>query len=123
MASKNEEIVNSTTHGIGVFLAIAATAILAVRAALYGDAWHVVAFCVFGAGLINLYIASTVFHGAKNIQRFRVYETFGISKRFPIKPLRCSLSVPPLKSVLSAKCFIYRVRGWCSFISVCLSVI
>lgn len=68
MASKKEEIVNSTTHGIGVFLAVAATAILAVRAALYGDAWHVVTFCVFGAGLINLYIASTVFHGAKNIQ-------------------------------------------------------
>ena len=38
-----------------------------------------------------------------------VYETFGISKRFPIKPLRCLLSVPPLKLALSAKCFIYRV--------------
>jgi hypothetical protein len=38
-----------------------------------------------------------------------VYETFGISKRFPIKPLRCLLNVPPLKSALSAKCFIFRV--------------
>jgi len=41
-----------------------------------------------------------------------VYETFGISKRFPIKPLRCLLNVPPLKLALSAKCFIYRVTNW-----------
>ena len=42
-----------------------------------------------------------------------VYETFGISKRFPIKPLHCLLNVPPLKLALSAKCFIYRVVFSC----------
>lgn len=45
-----------------------------------------------------------------------VYETFGISKRFPIKPLQCLLDVPTLKSALSAKCFIYRVTNWPLFI-------
>lgn len=45
-----------------------------------------------------------------------VYETLGISKRFLIKPLQCLLNVPPLKSVLSAKCFIYRVPNWPLFI-------
>ena len=45
-----------------------------------------------------------------------VYETFGISKRFPIKPLRCLLNVLPLKLALSAKCFIYRVVCWALFI-------
>ena len=45
-----------------------------------------------------------------------VYETFGISKRFPINPLQCSLNVLPLKSALSAKCFIYRVTNWPLFI-------
>jgi hypothetical protein len=45
-----------------------------------------------------------------------VYETFGISKRFPIKPLRCLLNVLPLKLALSAKCFIYRVTNWPLFI-------
>lgn len=40
-----------------------------------------------------------------------VYETFGISKRFPIRPLQCLLYVPHLKLALSAKCFIYRVTG------------
>lgn len=41
----------------------------------------------------------------------RVYETFGNSKRFPVKPLRCLLNVTPLKLALSAKCFIYRVQA------------
>jgi hypothetical protein len=45
-----------------------------------------------------------------------VYETFGISRRFPIKPLRCLIRVPPLKLALSAKCFIYRVTNWPLFI-------
>jgi len=45
-----------------------------------------------------------------------VYKTFGISKRLPIKPLQCLLNVLPLKSALSAKCFIYRVTNWPLFI-------
>ena len=40
----------------------------------------------------------------------QVYETFGISKRFPIKSLQCLLNVPASKLALSAKCFIYGVR-------------
>ena len=47
-----------------------------------------------------------------------VYETFGISKRFLIKPLRCLLNVTPLKLALSAKCFIYRVVCWCLLFKV-----
>ena len=45
-----------------------------------------------------------------------VYETFGISTQFLIKPLRCLLNVQPLKLALSAKCFIYRVTNWPLFI-------
>ncbi len=62
--TRNEEIVNALTHGVGVLLAIAGTAILIVRGALHGDAWHVVTFSIFGAGLINLYLASTLYHSA-----------------------------------------------------------
>jgi hemolysin III len=67
MAKKSEEIVNSTTHGVGVFLAIAATVILVVRAAMYGDVWQIVTYSIFGVGLINLYVASTLFHSARNV--------------------------------------------------------
>ena len=63
---KNEEIVNSTSHGVGLLIAFACTALLIVRAAYYGSAWHIVSFSIFGAGLINLYAASTLFHSAVN---------------------------------------------------------
>ena len=41
-----------------------------------------------------------------------VYETFGISKHFTVKPLQCLLDVTPLKLALSAKCFIHDVTNW-----------
>ena len=63
-----EEIFNSTSHGVGVLIAIACTAIIVTRAALFGDAWHVVSFSIFGAGMITLYVASTLFHGATNMR-------------------------------------------------------
>lgn len=63
---KIEEIVNSASHGVGTLLAIAATTLLIIRGALHGNAWHIVTYSIFGAGLINLYTASTLFHGAIN---------------------------------------------------------
>lgn len=64
-----EEIFNSTSHGVGVLIAIACTAIAVTRAALYGNVWHIVSYSIFGAGMILLYTASTLFHGAKNLRR------------------------------------------------------
>lgn len=63
---KREEIVNSTSHGVGLLIAFACTALLIIRAAYYGNAWHIVTFSIFGAGMINLYAASTLFHSAIN---------------------------------------------------------
>lgn len=63
---KREEILNSSTHAVGIGLAIAATVILVVHGALNGTVWHVVSYSIFGAGLINLYTASTIFHAAIN---------------------------------------------------------
>lgn len=60
--SRGEEIANSITHGIGIVFAISALAILASYASLYGDAWHVVSCAIFGATLILLYVASTLYH-------------------------------------------------------------
>ncbi|HDP75548.1 MAG TPA: hypothetical protein ENN49_06715 [Bacteroidales bacterium] len=63
---KYEEIVNSISHGVGIMLAIAATTLLVIRGAMHGTAWHIVTYSIFGAGLINLYTASTLFHSAIN---------------------------------------------------------
>ena len=60
--SKAEEIMNAVTHGIGIALSIAGLVILVVFAALYGDAWKVVASSIYGASMIVLYTASTLYH-------------------------------------------------------------
>ena len=60
--SFGEEIANSITHGIGVLLSIAALITLIVFALRYGDIWHLVSFSIFGATLILLYLASTLYH-------------------------------------------------------------
>jgi len=57
-----EEIANSITHGIGVVAAIAGLAVLTAFAVLYGDAWHVVSVSIYGATLVLLYSASTLYH-------------------------------------------------------------
>jgi hemolysin III len=60
--SLGEEIANSITHGIGAALAVAGLVVLVVYAALYGDAWRIVSFSVYGATLIVLYLISTLYH-------------------------------------------------------------
>ncbi len=57
-----EEIAHSITHGIGVGLSIAGLVILVVIAAKYGDVYQVVSFSIYGATLILLYLASTLYH-------------------------------------------------------------
>ena len=60
--SRGEEIANGVTHGIGAGLAVAALAILVTFAGLFGDAWRVVSFSIYGATLILLYVVSTLYH-------------------------------------------------------------
>jgi hemolysin III len=57
-----EEIANSVTHGVGTLLAVAGVAVLVTLAAVRGTAWHVVSCSVFGASLVLLYLASTLYH-------------------------------------------------------------
>ena len=57
-----EEIANAITHGIGLLLSIAGFVVLLVFAVLRGTAWHIVACSIYGATLICLYAASTLYH-------------------------------------------------------------
>jgi len=70
--STKEEMANALTHGIGVALSIAALSVLVTCAGLYGDAWRVVSFSVYGASLILLYLASTFYHAFRSprVKRF-----------------------------------------------------
>ncbi|MBI2383772.1 MAG: hemolysin III family protein [Gammaproteobacteria bacterium] len=57
-----EEIAHATTHGLGAVLSIVGLCVLVARSALYGDAWHMIASSVFGATLVLMYTASTLYH-------------------------------------------------------------
>ena len=57
-----EEIANSLTHGVGALLAVGGLAILVTMAAIRGDAWHIVACSIYGAAMVVLYSASTLYH-------------------------------------------------------------
>lgn len=60
-----EERVNVLTHGLGFLLSMAGVPGLVIMAALYGDAWHVVTCSIYGATLVILYAASTLYHFAQ----------------------------------------------------------
>jgi len=61
-----EEKANIISHAIGFVLGIIALVLMVVRANTYGDAWHIVSVSIFGASLICLYAASTIYHSAKD---------------------------------------------------------
>lgn len=57
-----EEISNAISHGIGIVLAIAGLVVLLVYANMFGSTKHIVTYSIFGATLILLYLASTLYH-------------------------------------------------------------
>lgn len=69
-----EEIANAVTHGVGLFLSVVGLAALVILASLYGGAWQIVSGSIYGASLVTLYLASTLYHStrsgrAKNLLR------------------------------------------------------
>jgi hemolysin III len=60
--SGREEIANALTHAVGAALSIAGLSVLVAHAASEGDPWRVVSFSIYGATLVTLYLASTLYH-------------------------------------------------------------
>ena len=73
--SPGEEIANSVTHAVATGLAIAALPVLVVAAVSTGTAWHVINFSIFGATLVLLYLASTLYHSIPAVRARRVLKT------------------------------------------------
>jgi len=57
-----EEIANSITHGLGALLSVAGLVVLIMLSIFYGNRFHVLCFSIYGASLILLYLASTLYH-------------------------------------------------------------
>lgn len=56
---------NSISHLVGAVLAVAGAAALITGASLQGDPWRIVSFSIYGAMLIALYLASTLYHALR----------------------------------------------------------
>ncbi len=54
--------VSGLTHLAGALLSVVALVVLVYVAAKRGTPWHIVSFAIFGASLILLYTASTLYH-------------------------------------------------------------
>lgn len=72
--SLGEEIANAITHGIGALLSIAALVLLIVSSSVYGNAWHVVSFTIFGVSMLFLYTSSTFVHALPRGKAKDVFE-------------------------------------------------
>ncbi|HYH87167.1 MAG TPA: hemolysin III family protein [Pyrinomonadaceae bacterium] len=69
-----EEIANCVTHGIGLALSVVGMVALVLLAWLYGGTLHVVSSSVYGASLVTLYLASTLYHGARSPRAKHVFQ-------------------------------------------------
>ena len=72
---------NGISHLVGASLATLGAVLLVVIAARMGDPWKIVSFSIYGAMLISLYVASTLYHSLrgrakeilKKLDHFSIY--------------------------------------------------
>ena len=71
--SNLEEKLNVWSHAFGIFLSIIALVLLMTKAIEKGNIWMMISFPIFGISLILLYLASTLYHSAKDpSKRFKL---------------------------------------------------
>ena len=76
MYTKGEDIANSITHGLGILFGIVALVILLVFSINKEDTISIVAFSIYGACLILMYLSSTLYHSIKNEKAKRILRVF-----------------------------------------------
>ena len=71
---------NSISHLIGAIAGLFGLVILVSKAALEGDPWKIVSFSIYGATLLFLYLASTLYHSLRGRakQIFLILDYHGI---------------------------------------------
>jgi hemolysin III len=60
-----EELIHSLSHGVGAALSVAALIALIVLAVTQGTTWHIISFPIYGASLLSVFLASTLYHGVQ----------------------------------------------------------
>ena len=74
--SLREEIANSVSHGLGLVLALIALPVLVVSAIRIGSTHFIVGVGVFGATMVLLYLASTLYHSITHESAKRFFRLF-----------------------------------------------
>jgi hemolysin III len=133
-----EEIANAVIHGIGALLSVAALTLLVLRGS---DSWAVVSFAIYGASLILLFAASTLYHALTHGGAKRVFQVFdhgaiylliaGTYTPFCLVPLRgawgwtlfgiewglailgITLYAVGVKALKKIEVAVYILMGWC----------
>jgi len=133
-----EEIANAVIHGIGALLSVAALTLLVLRGT---DSWAVVSFAIYGASLILLFTASTLYHALTHEGAKRVFQVFdhgaiylliaGTYTPFCLVPLRgawgwtlfgiewglailgITLYAVGIKALKKIEVAVYILMGWC----------
>ncbi len=77
--STGEEIAHAVTHGIGALASVAGLVILIVEAARHGGARLITGVTIFGATLVVLYTASTLYHALTASRAKRVFQLMDYS--------------------------------------------
>ncbi len=76
--AKVRDLVSGLTHCIGAGLSLIGLVVLIVFASIWGDAYDIVSFTIFGTGLFLLYLFSTLYHwlniSEKGINVFRKFD-------------------------------------------------
>ncbi len=63
--SPAEERLNILSHALGLVLSLVGLVLLVMRAVTLGTSLHVVSFAIFGASVVLLYTASTIYHSTR----------------------------------------------------------
>ncbi len=69
-----EESVHAVSHGAGVILSIVGLAWMLDVSIAASDPWRVIASCIYGASLIFLFLASTLYHSLHASPRRHVFK-------------------------------------------------
>jgi len=81
-STKGERIANWVTHGLGLAVSLLAFALLVISSSLYGDAWHIVSFSVFGATLILLYTIWALYNAWRSERGKQIFLKLGRTSAF-----------------------------------------
>ncbi len=71
-----EEIASGIIHAVGTILSVSGLGVLLVLAIRQGDAWKLASFIIYGATLVLLYLASTIYHLSRKPGAKRVFHIF-----------------------------------------------